>query len=93
MLTKVADHREKYLKEKLSQLEIKERINNNEPKGFLLGKWTHHTIKCPACGQSSLDKFTGGANIENRDISHTEFIYHCRVCDLNITEEEYKESI
>jgi hypothetical protein len=74
----------------LSQKETTERIKENAPTGVLFDKWTKETLTCPSCGQKSLDKFMGGVNVEKGEVSHTEFIYHCRVCDLNLTEEQYK---
>lgn len=61
----------------------------NAPEGYLASKWTGETVTCPNCGKSSLDKFTGGADIKDGQIKHTDFIYHCRSCDANYTEEEY----
>lgn len=60
-----------------------------EPTGVLKDKWTGETLVCPNCGQTTLDKFTGGPNIKDGEITRPEFIYHCRNCDSNYTEEEY----
>lgn len=61
-----------------------------DPTGALKDKWTGETLICPNCGKKALDKFTGGPDIKNREIKYTEFIYHCRECDINLTEEDYK---
>lgn len=68
-----------------------DRRMQNVPSGPLLDRWTHETLDCPACNFKALDKYTGGPNVEQGEISRTESIYHCRVCDLNLTEEEYKD--
>ena len=62
----------------------------DEPTGALKDKWTGETFVCPNCGQKMLDKFTGGPDIKDGKITRTVFIYHCRNCDANYTEEEYK---
>lgn len=59
--------------------------------GPLKDKWTGEQFTCPVCGSNGLDKFTGGPNVSKGSITRTEFIYHCRVCDLNLTEEEFKQ--
>jgi len=61
-----------------------------EPEGVLKEKWTGDTLDCPNCGQHALDKFTGGPDIKGGGITRTEFIYHCRDCDSNYTQEEYE---
>jgi len=60
-----------------------------EPTGPLKDKWTGDTLDCPNCGKRTLDKFTGGPDIKDGEIIRTAFIYHCRDCDANYTEEEY----
>lgn len=64
---------------------------NGEPTGVLKDKWTGETLPCPNCGKVALDKFTGGVNVTKGEVTETPFIYHCRDCDINLTEEEYQE--
>lgn len=64
-----------------------------EPTGVLKDKWTSETVVCPNCGEKTLDKFTGGPDIKQGEITRTEFIYHCRNCDHNYTEEEYQATL
>lgn len=61
-----------------------------EPTGVLKDKWTGETLVCPNCGKKTLDKFTGGPDIKDGEITRTEFIYHCRECDTNLTQEQYQ---
>jgi len=74
----------------LSEAEIAQKIKDNVPSGALADKWTNETLKCPSCGNKALDKFTGGPNVEGGNVDYTDFIYHCRVCNINLTEEKYK---
>ena len=62
---------------------------DGEPTGALKDKWTGETLVCPNCGQHTLDKFTGCVDIKDGETTHTEFIYHCRNCQSNYTQEEY----
>lgn len=62
-----------------------------EPEGVLKEKWTGETISCPNCGKHTLDKFTGGPDIKDGQVARTDFIYHCRNCDANYTQEELAE--
>jgi hypothetical protein len=92
-IPKIQAHRKSFEEENPSTAEIARRLKENPPVGVLKEKWTKETIECPSCHQKALDKFTGGANVEAREISHTEFLYHCRVCDLNLTEEQCKNLV
>jgi len=67
-------------------------MRNTPANGPLKDKWTGETLVCPVCKCKGLDKFTGGPDIQNGEIKHADFIYDCRVCGLNLTEEEYKEA-
>lgn len=60
-----------------------------EPAGVLKDKWTGETFVCPNCSKTALDKFTGGPDIKAGEITRTDFIYHCRNCNANYTQEEY----
>jgi DNA-directed RNA polymerase subunit RPC12/RpoP len=62
----------------------------DDPKGALKDKWTGETLACPNCGEKALDKFTGGVDVKDGEITRTEFIYHCRNCEVNYTQEEYE---
>lgn len=64
---------------------------SEEPTGALRDKWTGETVVCPHCGKKELDKFTGGPDIKAGTVKYTDFIYHCRNCDANYTEEEYNK--
>jgi hypothetical protein len=65
----------------------------DEPTGVLKDKWTGDTVQCPNCNQTTLDKFTGGVDIKDGITTHTDFIYHCRNCDVNYTQEEYEKQM
>ncbi len=67
-------------------------LMRNSPKdGPLKDRWTGEQLDCPVCGSRGLDKFIGGPDVQKGSVNRTEFIYHCRVCDLNLTEQDYKE--
>ena len=65
-------------------------MRNSPADGPLKDKWTGEQFTCPVCGTKGLDKFTGGPDVKDGTITRTDFIYHCRVCDLNLIEEEYQ---
>jgi hypothetical protein len=75
----------------LSQPEITNKFNTNVPKTDNY-TWIEETIQCPACSQSSLDK-VGMVDFDwNPDgiISSGGYSYHCRVCELALSEYEYE---
>ncbi len=77
--------------EKLSQLEASKRIATNLPKTDDC-TWIEETVVCPACGQSSLDKVSSVDFDWNPDgmITSGGHYYQCRVCELKLSEYEYK---
>lgn len=85
---KIEEHRNAFKDEVPAPQEISQRIKDNAPTGVLKKKWTGETLACPVCAQEALDKFEGGVNVEPGEISHTSAIYHCRVCNINLTQEE-----
>jgi hypothetical protein len=89
---KIDIHEQAFKEENLSKEEIARRMKDNVPVGELLKKWTKQTVKCPSCGLQAMDQFTGGVNIEDGMTTETAFIYHCRVCELNLTEAQYIEA-
>ncbi len=92
-MDKISLHKHAFETEKLSPKEIAECIEEKAPQGVLLEKWTKDTVQCPSCSQKSLDKFVGGANVKEGHTTYTEFFYDCRVCSLNLTEEEYQATL
>ncbi len=90
VMNKIEARKEAFANEKPSAEDIAQRIKENAPTGAILEKWTKVTIECPVCGHQALDKFTGGADVSDGDINYTDFVYDCRVCGLNLTEEEYQ---
>ncbi len=91
MLDKVEAHKKEFEKLHLNSMDAEVRMRNSPDKGPLKDKWTGEQFNCPVCGTRGLDKFTGGPDIQDGQIRRTDFIYHCRVCDLNLTEEEYQQ--
>ena len=77
--------------EKLSRLEASKKIATNLPKTDDC-TWIEETIVCPACGQSSLDKVCSVDFDWNPDgmITSGGHYYQCRVCELELSEYEYK---
>jgi rubrerythrin len=77
--------------EKLNQLERSQKIHSNLPKTDT-DTWIEDTVQCPACGQLSLDK-VGTVDFDwNPDgiIESGEYRYHCRCCELKLSEYEHE---
>jgi hypothetical protein len=91
--TKVSSAASRFAAQNLSETDIAVCMIENAPQGVLAQKWTMVTVQCPACFYEAFDKYKGGVNIDSGNVEHTEYIYHCRVCDLNLTEEEYREVV
>lgn len=90
MSDKIEAHKKQFESRHMNTHEAELRMRDTPANGPLRDKWTGEQFICPVCGSRGLDKFIGGPDIQNGTINRTDFIYHCRVCDLNLTEEEYK---